>query len=348
MRRVGIKLGSLVFAGLLASVGAVAWSALGGEASRQAGSAVAGDCRTYTGLPSGFGEDPRAGMLQVPAGIVELGSASGHPEEAPTGERIKVAAFWMDRTEVTNAQFTAFVNATGYITDAEREDAGAVLRVPSKKDAAVRADGSWWVWLRGANWRTPQGPESSVRPQPNEPVVLVTYQDAMAYARWLGRDLPTEAEWEYAARGGGTGELIDREPRDPKGRPIANYWQGVFPDMNTKEDGYVALAPVGCFPRNGLGFVDMVGNVWELTRDKYAGPHQFHGADPTVVTDQSHPRRGERMVIKGGSYLCAESYCARYRVTARHPQESDLATVHVGFRTVLRGQSTASAKLTRP
>jgi len=175
--------------------------------------------------------------------------------------------------------------------------------------------------------------------RPNEPVVLVTHADALAYARWLGRDLPTESEWEYAARGGGSAEAIGREPRDPKGRPVANYWQGIFPDMNATEDGYVALAPAGCFPANGYGLVDMIGNVWELTRDRYAGPHQPHGNGDPVPSMQAgggKARSGERLVIKGGSFLCAANYCVRYRATARHPHEADMATSHVGFRTVWR------------
>lgn len=298
-------------------------------------------CHPYAGLPDGFGKSREAGMVRVPAGSVQLGSIGGYPEERPTGQALRVDAFWMDRTEVTNAQFAAFVKATGYVTQAEREGAAAVFQAPRRGQRTVR-EGEWWVWQRGANWRMPQGPAASETPQPNEPVVLVTYADALAYARWLGRDLPTEAEWEYAAQGADSPEQIEREPRDPKGRPVANYWQGLFPNINSTEDGFAALAPVGCFSANGHGLVDMIGNVWELTQDRYTGPHQPHGnGDPTVSIRAAggHARRGERVVIKGGSFLCAASYCVRYRTTARHPHEADMPTSHVGFRTVQRNSS---------
>lgn len=303
-----------------------------------AGARGSARCGTYNGLPDGFAQSRLAGMVRIPAGSIRLGTLHGYPDERPTGQTSRVAAFWMDRTEVTNAQFAAFVEATGYVTDAEREGAAAVFRAPPRGQAS-RRDGDWWEWRRGANWRLPQGPGSEATAQPNEPVVLVTHADALAYARWLGRDLPTESEWEYAARGGGSAEEIGREPRDPKGRPVANYWQGIFPDMNATEDGYVALAPAGCFPSNGYGLVDMIGNVWELTRDRYTGPHQPHGNGDPVPAAQAggaKARSGERLVIKGGSFLCAANYCVRYRATARHPHEADMATSHVGFRTVLR------------
>lgn len=295
-------------------------------------------CNAYGGLPDGFAHARLAGMVRIPAGAIRMGSFDGYHDERPTGEESRVGAFWMDRTEVTNAQFAAFVKATGYITDAEREGAAAVFR-GTPRGQGTRRDGDWWEWRRGANWRLPHGPGTQATAQANDPVVLVTYADALAYARWLGRDLPTESEWEYAARGGGSAEEIGREPRDPKGRPVANYWQGIFPDMNSTEDGYVALAPAGCFPPNGYGLVDMIGNVWELTRDRYTGPHQPHGNGdpvPALQAGGGKARAGERLVIKGGSFLCAASYCVRYRATARHPQEADMATSHVGFRTVWR------------
>lgn len=294
-------------------------------------------CDAHSGLPQGFGQMPQAGMLRIPGGRVTLGSTHGYRDELPAGEAVSVATFWMDRTEVTNAQFAAFVEATGYVTDAEREGAGAVFyRAAAEQGKDTPAD--WWTWKEGASWKRPEGIGSPAIAAANEPVVLVTQADALAYARWLGRDLPTEAEWEYAARGGGAAELVDREPRDPKGRPVANYWQGIFPDINTKEDGFAALAPVGCYAPNGYGAMDMIGNVWELTRDRYTGPHQPHGngnpGAPAIAAGRGS--KGDSIVIKGGSFLCAANYCVRYRAAARHPQEANLPTSHVGFRTVLR------------
>ena len=311
----------------------------GARSMVQAGLGAGSECTKSTGLPNGFGKAAEAGMARVPEGSLRLGTSNNvYDDERPTGDQVRVPAFWIDRTEVTNAQFAAFVKATGYVTEAEREGAAAVFVLP-RKDRPSPRENDWWVWTQGANWRLPQGPGSDMRAQPNEPVVLVTVSDALSYARWLGHDLPTEAEWEYAARGGGAPELIEREPRDPRGRPVANYWQGVFPDLNTTEDGFAALASVGCFAPNGYGLSDMVGNVWELTRDRYTGPHQPHGnGNPSASAPAAgaEPRRGDRMVIKGGSFLCAENYCMRYRAAARYAQEADLPTSHVGFRTVLR------------
>jgi sulfatase modifying factor 1 len=169
--------------------------------------------------------------------------------------------------------------------------------------------------------------------------VQVTQRDALAYAHWLGRDLPTEAEWEYAARGGGSAETLDRAPLDARGQPQANFWQGVFPELNSRADGYAGRSPVGAFAPNGYGLYDMIGNVWEWTRDAYTGPRQPHGNDDpyaSVVQAGNAPPREQPMVIKGGSFLCSADYCARYRASARHPQEANLAAAHVGFRTVLR------------
>lgn len=286
----------------------------------------------YSGMPSAAG-GKHLGMVRIAGGEFTPGSRTGYPDERPAG-RIRVASFWIDRTEVTNAQFSAFVRATRYVTEAEREGGAAVFKAPARGERL--RENSWWSYVKGASWRHPEGPRSNIDQRLNHPVVLVTLADAHAYAKWLGRSLPTEAEWEWAARGGGSAEQMEREPRTPDGRPVANYWQGLFPSVNTGEDGYTALAPVGCYPANGYRVHDMIGNVWEWTSDSYIGPRQPHGnGEPEGVRPRNaaEPQPG---VIKGGSFLCAADYCQRYRAAARHPQERDLGASHVGFRTVLR------------
>lgn len=293
-------------------------------------------CAAYTGLPPGWGDDPRAGLLRVPAGRFRLGTEHGYAEELP-GEEFELAAFWIDQTEVTNAQFASFVAATGYVTDAEREGGGAVFAVPSPEELAARPY-AWWRFVRDASWRTPEGPGSDLRGRAHLPVVLVTQADAEAYARWLGRSLPTEAQWEYAAKAGDDGRLA-RAPVDAAGRPTANYWQGVFPVVDTEEDGYGSRSPVGCFAPNAFGLHDTIGNAWEWTADVYRGGHQAHGSnDPFAGVGAAvgtATRDAPLAVIKGGSHLCAANFCGRYRVTARQPQEPDLPASHLGFRTVL-------------
>lgn len=292
-------------------------------------------CTRGTGLPPGFPREARAGMLRVPAGRFEPGSLQGYLDERPAGD-VSLPAFWMDRTEVTNAQFQAFVHATGHVTTAEREGGAVIFRAPPRGQGAPES--AWWVYVRGADWQHPEGAESGLQGRMNQPVVHVTLADAQAYATWIGHELPTEAQWEWAARGGGDAERVEREPRGADGRPTANYWQGVFPDINTREDGFADRAPVGCFAANGYGLHDMIGNVWEWTRDAYRGPRQPHGSGEP---DRASPRAssaGAPMVIKGGSFLCAADYCVRYRAAARHPQERDLGVAHVGFRTVMPAQ----------
>jgi formylglycine-generating enzyme required for sulfatase activity len=221
---------------------------------------------------------------------------------------------WMDRTEVTNAQFAEFVRATGYRTEAEVAGRSAVFRVPT---GGSTREGEWWQLVDGANWLHPDGPASDLGQRANLPVVHVTVGDALAYASWLGRDLPTEAEWELAAYAGGDSERIGRQPRDADGRPSANYFQGLFPDLDLREDGYAGLAPVGCFTANGYGLNDMIGNAWELTRSPF-------------------DRRRDEVAIRGGSFLCSEDYCSMYRASARQAQDRRGSTSHVSFRTVLR------------
>ena len=214
---------------------------------------------------------------------------------------------------------------------------GSVAFVPPKD--ARGEDGRWWQYVAGANWRQPRGPGSSIAGKENHPVVNIAYDDALAYAKWLGRSLPTEGQWEFAARGGREGEDDWSSAFDSEGKPIANTWQGIFPVLNTKDDGYLETAPVGCFAPNGYGLYDMIGNVWEWTSDWYSSGHAKAAATnpkgPELVSLRITPGQTPSRVIKGGSHLCSMNYCSRFRPAARQPQENDLAATHVGFRTVL-------------
>ena len=289
-------------------------------------------CLAYEGLPHG-------GMVWVPSGDYEQGDTV-YPEEGPVA-RVHVNGFWMDSHEVTNAEFARFVRATGYVTQAERAldlmthpglDAdmrgpGALVFVMPNTVDGLENVAQWWRWVPGANWRHPAGPGSSIVGRENYPVVAVTHADALAFAHWKHRDLPAEAEWEWAARGGRVKAGDDHD--QPKN---ANTWQGLFPTINSADDGFVGLAPAGCYPPNAFGLYDMFGNVWELTNDIYRPAHGA-AADPDAIPAVSGTKR---YVIKGGSFLCAPNYCMRYRSGSREGQESDLATSHLGFRTVLR------------
>ncbi|MDF3835151.1 formylglycine-generating enzyme family protein [Cupriavidus basilensis] len=285
-------------------------------------------CRVYSGLPPGWGKERYAGMIRVEGGRVTLGSTEGYAEERPLREAT-VESFWIDRTEVTNAQFASFAHSTGYVTEAERRGRGIVFRKPLPREEV--AYGSWWHEVQGADWRHPDGPGSDLRGRENEPVVQVTRADAEAYAQWLGHRLPTEAQWEYAAKAHGRGERIERGPRSQTGRPGANFWQGIFPYIDTAEDGHAGRAPVGCYAANGFGVFDLIGNVWEWTADDWSGRAQFHGAGFGVSASESRAPG----LIKGGSFLCSADFCVRYRASARQPQEPDMPTAHSGFRTVM-------------
>lgn len=305
-------------------------------------------CSAYSGLP--LGDGPTAGMVPVPAGGFVMGSDRNMPEERAT-HLVRVDGFYMDAHEVTNAQFKRFVDATGYVTRAERgpdpslhrglpDDVmgpGSVVFTPSTKsgDDITR----WWTYVKGASWRHPDGPGSTADGRGNEPVVHIAYEDAAAYAKWLGRELPTEAQWEYAARGGRDDATEAVGAFDTQGKPAANTWQGIFPIINTADDGYVEKAPVGCFTPNRFGLYDMIGNVWEWTSDWYAPVHlrspESNPLGPNLLQVRLSPGAVPTKVIKGGSYLCAANFCARYRASARQPQEIDLGTSHIGFRTVL-------------
>jgi formylglycine-generating enzyme required for sulfatase activity len=267
-------------------------------------------------------------MIHIAPGDFDFGSDRGYAEEGPP-KRTHADGFWIDRTEVTNAQFATFVRATGYVTQAEREG-GAAVFVPPAPDESMEP-GSWWQFAQGAFWRFPEG-RNNPAARDNEPVVDVTYADAAAYARWLHRGLPGEAQWEFAAKAGRANADADRAVRDEQGKPQANFWQGVFPLSNSVEDGFALRAPVGCYAANPNGLHDMVGNVWEWTHDPWREP-----GDPGSAGDPMPTRRASsaRYVIKGGSYLCSLNYCARARASSRQGAESDLPQSHVGFRTVM-------------
>jgi len=307
---------------------------------------------------------PTTQMLFFPGGTFRMGSDRHYPEEAPV-HRVTIDGFWMDRTPVTNRQFREFVRATGHVTVAERRPdpkdypgalphmlyAGSLVFTPPNHPADLRFWGEWWTYLKGADWRHPFGPRSSIHGLDNHPVVHVAYCDALAYAHWAGKDLPTEAEWEFAARGGLDGaEFAWGDELTPGGQHMANTWQGHFPRENLAEDGFERTSPVTAFPPNGYGLRDMIGNVWEWTTDYYAAKHTADPAKPCCIPenprggreDQSYDpcqpgNRIPRRVLKGGSHLCAPNYCRRYRPAARHPQQIDTSASHIGFRCVSRG-----------
>lgn len=310
------------------------------------------------------GEKAREGLVFVPGGTFRMGSDAHYPEEAPA-HRVTVDSFWIDETPVTNAQFRRFVEDTGYVTFAELTPkasdypgalphmlkAGSlVFKQPGGK-VDLRNWSQWWAFVFGANWRRPYGRGSWIKGLDDHPVVHVAYPDAEAYALWAGKQLPTEAEWEFAARGGFDGkEFAWGDELTPEGRHMANTWQGIFPHENLRHDGYERTSPVKAFPPNGYGIYDMIGNVWEWTTDWYGPmhtedakkacciPHNPRGPREDQSYDPSQPKiRIPRKVLKGGSHLCAPNYCRRYRPAARHAEPIDTSTCHVGFRCVVRG-----------
>lgn len=305
-------------------------------------------------------------MVLLDGGIFSMGSDNFYPEEQPV-RRVRVGAYWIDRAPVTNREFSRFVEATGYLTVAEVPpdpkqypglhpdfaQAGSLVFEPPAEAGDLADWRQWWRYVSGADWRHPQGPESSIDGLEDHPVTHVSYTDAAAYARWAGKDLPSEAEWEFAALGG------HDDGRDyqwghelaPQGRMLANYWQGAFPHENTLQDGWPGTSPVGAFPPNDFGLLDMIGNVWEWTRDWYARPKPVKKANTEACCVLANPRGGTkresceqqpgsmaiaRRVIKGGSHLCAENYCRRYRPAARQAQTIDTSSSHIGFRCVAR------------
>lgn len=279
-------------------------------------------CRKYTGLPSHWPQRSEEGMVKIPSGTLTIGNNNTYPEEQALYQRTRqIKSFLIDATEVTNAQFEQFVQATGYITEAQQQGEAAVFTSPKNSSEHLK----WWSLEQGAYWRQPLGGRGQYLIQPNEPVRMITLKDAMAYAQWLGHDLPTEEQWEYAAKAG-----QEHDTATDLNHISANIWQGIFPYDNQEKDGYAGVAPVGCFQPNHFGLYDMIGNVWEYTQTPFRGSHDDHMGVQTLNIEKMK----NLYTIKGGSYLCAQNYCQRYRAAARHPQEIDLAMSHVGFRTV--------------
>ena len=304
---------------------------------------------------------PSEAMVWVPGGAFLMGSDDHYPEEAPA-HQVRVDGFWMDICTVTNREFANFVGDTGYVTWAERPanpddypgaaaemlaPASVVFRKPPGP-VDLRNTHNWWTYVQGADWRHPQGPESSVEGLDDHPVVHVAFTDVQAYAAWAHKDLPTEAEWEFAARGGlEAAEYVWGEGLEPDGKHFANVWQGEFPWQNLAEDGFEGTSPVGSFPANGYGLRDMAGNVWQWTTDWYQEHGQIErpcctltnprGAREDHSFDPNQPQfKIPRKVMKGGSHLCAPNYCRRYRPAARMAQPIDTSTSHLGFRCIVR------------
>lgn len=303
------------------------------------------------------------GMIRIAGGTFHMGSDKHYPEEAPS-HRVSVDPFWIDATPVTNRQFRSFVEATGHVTFAEIAPdpkdypgalphmlrAGSLMFDPPSHPVDLRNWAQWWAFKFGATWRKPYGSGSSIKGMDDHPVVHVAYRDAEAYAAWAGKSLPTEAEWEFAAWGGREdAEFAWGDELVPAGRHMANIWQGNFPSENTKDDGWARTSPVKAFPANGYDLYDMIGNVWEWTSDFWSVRHQADA--PKACCVPQNPRGGPeaesydprqptihipRKVLKGGSHLCAPSYCRRYRPAARHAEPVDTSTSHVGFRCVVR------------
>jgi len=324
--------------------------------------------------PQVAGLERKDGMVRLPGGTFTMGhdgtfdtpfGPKSFPEEGPA-HPVTVAGFWIDETEVTNARFAEFVAATRYLTFAERqvkpedfpeEDRGNIPDQPFgngaivfREDAHIEGDPNrpgrsieWWRWDPEANWRHPAGKGSSIEGKDEHPVVCLTHEDASAYAKWAGKRLPTEAEWEYAARGGLAGKIYTwGDELKPGDRWMANTWQGEFPNKNSAEDGHPGSAPVRTFPPNAYGLHDMAGNVWEMCADLYDPAYFTHcDADnpqgPAHWVNRDTGRKGDgkvHRVTKGGSFLCHVSYCMRYRPAARHSQDSESPTNHTGFRCV--------------
>ncbi len=304
------------------------------------------------------------GMVKIPAGTLNMGgdNAQADPNELPK-HKVVIDEFWIDETEVTNAQFAAFIEATNYQTVAERPinweelkinlppdtpkpadsllQPGALVFHPTDQPVSLRNPGLWWAWIIGANWQHPEGPKSSIADKMDHPVVQVAWEDAQAYAKWAGKRLPTEAEWEWAARGGKANTIYPWGNENVnEGAPKANFWQGMFPYKNDLTDGFYTTAPVQSFAPNGYGLYDMSGNVWEWCADWF--DHDFYKKETARQPNTRGPERGynpqmpfqQEKIIRGGSFLCNDSYCSGYRNARRMGSSTDTGLNHTGFRCV--------------
>ncbi|MBV9488928.1 MAG: formylglycine-generating enzyme family protein [Verrucomicrobia bacterium] len=317
------------------------------------------------------------GMAWIPGGTFLMGTndKESFPNERPA-HLVQVQGFWMDVHDVTNSEFARFVEATGYVTTAERpvnwEDLkkglppgtpkpddgalapGALVFTPTSSPVPLDDLSAWWRWVKGANWRQPEGPGSSTRGRENHPVVQVSWYDAVAFAQWAGKRLPTEAEWEFAARGGLEAKrYVWGDDFRPGGRYLANTWQGLFPVHDRGEDGFAGTSPVGAFPANGYGLYDMAGNVWQWCSDWYQADAHPEAASQNVCRDPAGPAEGydpvdpyaPKRVVKGGSFLCNPSYCQSYRPSARRGTPPDTGSSHTGFRCVISAETARVSRL---
>jgi formylglycine-generating enzyme required for sulfatase activity len=319
------------------------------------------------------------GMAWIPGGTFLMGTndKDSFPNERPA-HLVDVQNFWMDEHDVTNAEFARFVEATGYVTTAEHEIVwedlkkelppgtpkpddsalapGSLVFTPTAGPVALNDLSAWWRWVHGANWRHPEGPESSIEGRENHPVVQVSWHDAVAYAPWAGKRLPTEAEWEFAARGGlESKRYVWGDDFQPGGKHMANTWQGLFPVRDSGEDGFVGTSPVASFPANGYGLYDMAGNVWQWCSDWYRVDSHIEAASKNVCRDPGGPAESydpgdpysPKRVVKGGSFLCNPAYCESYRPSARRGTPPDTGSSHTGFRCVISGDNAQVSRSVR-
>jgi sulfatase modifying factor 1 len=327
-------------------------------------------------MPDAGAARPSPGMVWIPGGAFLMGSEQFYSEERPV-HQVVVDGFWMDEHQVTVAEFRRFATETQYVTVAERPldpmdypganpallVPGSIVFRPSRGPIDLSDNRGWWEYLPGTSWMRPDGPGSTLDGLDRHPVVQLAYEDIEAFASWAGKELPTEAEWEFAARGGLEGAVFAwGDEHFPSGKAMANTWQGEFPSQNLRLDGFEGTSPVGSFPPNGYGLYDTAGNVWELTSDWFTAHHPDDArnaccapSNPRVTRPEgSYAAAGEpgahipRKVIKGGSFLCAPNYCLRYRPAARQPQMIDTAMPHLGFRCVARPQVDATSPRRTP